>query len=157
MRLKGSGNYSSRDPSASRAQTTLVQRAGLKPEKVLAPRYGSHPELATFGFFASSGRFWPRGSWLLQCLRPTGESSGTVSPSIHYILGCHHDSKTLRKHGCQVREEWPVTSENSSGVPHLCSLLLVDISHLPVPLALFHGMSSFSILGYSITASRSKV
>lgn len=38
LRLKGSGNYSSKDTSASRAQMTLVQIACLKPEKVLAPR-----------------------------------------------------------------------------------------------------------------------
>lgn len=32
----------------------------LKPEKVLAPRHGNHPELVPFGLFASTRRFWPR-------------------------------------------------------------------------------------------------
>lgn len=50
-----------------------------------------------------------------------------------------------------------VTRENSSGLPHLCSLQLVHVPCLQVLLALFHPTSSFSILGYSLTESRSKV
>lgn len=50
-----------------------------------------------------------------------------------------------------------VTRENSSGLPHLCSLQLVHGPRLQVLLALFHPTSSFSILGHSLTESRSKV
>lgn len=50
-----------------------------------------------------------------------------------------------------------VTRENSSGLPHLCSLQLVHVPRLQVLLALFHPTSSFSILGHSLTESRSKV
>lgn len=50
-----------------------------------------------------------------------------------------------------------VTRENSSGLPQLCSLQLVHVPRLQVLLALFHPTSSFSILGYSLIESRSKV
>lgn len=50
-----------------------------------------------------------------------------------------------------------VTRENSSGLPHLCSLQLVHVPRLQVLLALFHPTSSFSILGHSLTESRSVV
>lgn len=53
-------------PTSPQSSNAVVQIACLKPEEVSVPRHGHHAELAPFGLSASNGRFWPKGSWLLQ-------------------------------------------------------------------------------------------
>lgn len=65
LEVEGTRELFLQGPISLQGSDAVVQIACLKPEKVSAPRHGNHPEPTPFGLFASNGRFWPKGSWLL--------------------------------------------------------------------------------------------